>query len=434
MKKETAEITETFDLNLHMHRLLMREPFFAGISRRINKIASKSLPTAGVWINPDTAQFELLYNPDFFLPLTEIQRLGVVKHELYHLIFEHVTGRKPVNPVDPRKPTKEEARLLKIWNYAADLAINSHISEELPEFCCVPGVPGTPFEDLPKGESAEWYYKKLIKKLEKQEEDGDGGEGQPGGKGDPSDAFGDGQFDDHGKWDEAKLGEDGDAIAEIAKERIKDHMRKAAQEAGESGGWGTISAETRKDILDRITSKLDWRKVLRYFVKTSQRSHKRSTVRRVNKRYAYIHPGKRVTRTAKILVAIDQSGSVYDALLALFFCELAKLSEIAEFTVLFFDTSCDEQNMFVWKKGQRVKPFRTRCGGTDFNAPTEYVNKHGGFDGVMILTDLEAPKPKPCKVQRLWIAGETHASRPYFQPVGERIVSIPDKDIAGAGW
>ena len=60
---------QEFDLNLNTARLLMDEPFFAAISRRIDKRASYAIPTAGVMVNPDTAQFEMLYNPKFFAEL-----------------------------------------------------------------------------------------------------------------------------------------------------------------------------------------------------------------------------------------------------------------------------------------------------------------------------------------------------------------------------
>ena len=70
-----------FDLNMHTARLLMDEPFFAAISRRIDKRASFAIPTAGVMVNPDTAQFEMLYNPKFFASLTDNERRDVLKHE-----------------------------------------------------------------------------------------------------------------------------------------------------------------------------------------------------------------------------------------------------------------------------------------------------------------------------------------------------------------
>ena len=67
-----------FNLNMHTARLLMREPFFAALSRRIDKTASTSIPTAGVRVNPDTAQFELLYNPEFMGALKDEHQLGVL--------------------------------------------------------------------------------------------------------------------------------------------------------------------------------------------------------------------------------------------------------------------------------------------------------------------------------------------------------------------
>ena len=56
----------SFDLKLHAYRLLMDEPFFAALSRKIEKRASTAIPTAGVRVCPDTAQFEMIYNPEFF--------------------------------------------------------------------------------------------------------------------------------------------------------------------------------------------------------------------------------------------------------------------------------------------------------------------------------------------------------------------------------
>ena len=155
----------SFDLKLHAYRLLMDEPFFAALSRKIEKRACTAIPTAGVRVDPETAQFEMIYNPDFFASLPEEHVRGVLKHEFYHLIFEHVTSRKPEG-VDH-----------KTWNICADLAINSHLVGELPEMACMPGV--GPFADLPKGESAEWYLANLPQQDDSQGGSGDGNGGDP---------------------------------------------------------------------------------------------------------------------------------------------------------------------------------------------------------------------------------------------------------------
>ena len=71
----------------------------------------------------------------------------------------------------------------------------------------------------------------------------------------------------------------------MAKERLKQAVEKAAQEASAGRGWGTVSADMRKKIMDMIRPKVNWRSILRNFVKKSQRADKRSTVKRYNKKY-----------------------------------------------------------------------------------------------------------------------------------------------------
>ena len=387
-----------FDLNLHAYRLLQEEPFFAALSRKVEKQADPSIPTAGVWVNPNSGVFEMKYNPEFLGKLPEDQIRGVLKHEFYHLIFDHVTSRKPDHVPH------------KAWNIAADLAINSHIADELPETACVPGR--GPFAELPLFKSAEWYLANLP---EGEGEEGEGsGEGSGDGEGDSP-----GSFDDHSGWEEAA---DSEANA-LAKERLKNAIKEAAQEAAKSAkGFGSMSGELKEEILKRLETKVDWKKVLRYFVKTSQRASRSSSVKRINRRYAYIHPGKRVKRQAKIAIAIDQSGSVSNEMLEAFFSELNKLAKIAEFTVVPFDTQVDESKVYVWRKGENKKAERVLCGGTCFEAPTDWANNNG-VDGVIILTDMEAPKPKACKAQRMWMTDARGAANPYFQ-TNERVVVV----------
>ena len=384
----------TFDLNKHTARLLRNEPFFAALSRKIDKKASTAIPTAGVRVNPDTGHFEMLYNPEFFAELPDEHISGVLMHEFYHLVFEHVTGRLPAEG------------MTKIWNVATDLSINSHLIGKLPEKALIPG--GKHFEDFPVGLSAEQYLELLKQKAEENEE----GEGEgEGGEGDWE------TLDDHSGW-----GEVDNTTKEIAKERLKEAVKKAAEEASRSNSWGSISQATRQDILDSIATNVDWRKVLRYFIKTSQRSSKRSTIKKINKRYAYVHPGKKIQRQAKIAVAIDQSGSVDNQMLSAFFSELNNLAKLAEFTVIPFDHEVDESKIYVWKKGENRKRERVLTGGTDFNAPTEYVNNNN-FDGMIVLTDMYAPKPKRCKAQRMWMTDQAGATNPYFQ-TNERVIAI----------
>ena len=411
------EIKKPFDLNMHTARLLMREPFFAALSRRIDKTRTTSIPTAGVRVNPERGQYELMYNPDFMSQLKDEHKFGVLMHEFYHIIFAHVTKRKP------------EGGIQRIDNIAMDLAINGLpemmgklpcegdegpiMSSGEPMKGCVPSL--KPFEDAPRGMSYEWYLEYLNNKQDEQNNEGEGeGEG-----GDPF--AGADSFDSHDEFGEA----DG-ALKEIAGERLKEAIKKAAEEAQKSRNWGSVSSQMRQDILDRIQTKVDWRKMLRSFVRKSQRSERHSTPRRINRRMKAAtgknFAGTKVRRQASIAIAIDQSGSVDDNMLTMFFSELNKLAEIAEFTVIPFDTEVGEDKVFVWKKGQTHKTERVMCGGTDFDCVARYTNKHK-FDGLIMLTDMLAPKPIPSKAQRIWMTTRMYADRPYFD-TNEIVVTV----------
>jgi len=405
IEKEKKQIQIPFDLNMHVARLLMNEPFFAALSRRIDKSENRGIPTAAVFVDPKTAQFHMWYNPEWFAGLTDTERAAVLKHEFYHLIFEHVTGRRP------------DGENMMTWNYATDLAINSHLQGELPEGCLMPGK--DMFAEYVPYQSAEQYLKQLKQDENFQNKDKEKGKGQPG-EGEGEGMPGNGQFDSHAQWEEVDQ-----TTKEIAKERLKDALKKASEESSKSNSWGSIPSSVRKEILDRISGTIDWRKVLRYFVKTSQRANKTSTIKRINRRYPYIHPGKKVKRQASIAISIDQSGSVSDSMLVSFFAELNKLSDLANFTVIPFDTTVAEDKVYVWKKGEKRKWERVRCGGTCFNAPTEYVNARN-FDGHIVLTDMEASKPKASKCQRMWMTTKENAARPYFK-TNERVIPIEPK-------
>ena len=445
-----------FDLNQHTARLLLDEPFFAALSRRMDKRVMNNIATAGVRLNPDTARYELVYNPKWFtdciarreeMGITGASRYDWVKgtlvHEFMHIVLGHVSGRLP------------ESGLSRQWNVAGDLAINSDLMREsgdhmLPPECCFPGE--GPFAEFPKGLSAEAYYKLLEDQQdedendENQEEQGEGegdssegegsdsgddqsdGEGQGSGEGEgDSEGQGQGQgagepHGDHSGWGN---GGDNQQAQDIADERLREDIRKAAEEADKTGNWGSVSASCRKDIKEMLRTTVDWRAVLRYFVRTTVKANKRNTVRRLNKRYPFIHSGSKVTRYARIAVSIDQSGSVSDSMLEAFYGELSKLAKIVEFTVVPFDDEVFEDGVHVWKKGASFDKKRYCYGGTNFDAPTKFVNE-GKFDGHIVLTDMFAPKPVRSTCPRIWMTDRHGAEQPYFKTT-ERVIAVEDK-------
>ena len=154
-----------FDLSAAAVRLLENEPFYGALSRQINKSSSTAIPTAGVRFNKDLGGFEMLYNPKFMASLDDSHVSGVLKHEFLHILWLHITSRKPegVRPM--------------VWNFAADLAINTHLQGRLPENCLMPGV--GKFANYPHGLTAEAYLKMLQKDDQFQDQNGEG-EGSEG--------------------------------------------------------------------------------------------------------------------------------------------------------------------------------------------------------------------------------------------------------------
>tara|TARA_B100001123_G_scaffold448478_1_gene609794 strand:- start:793 stop:1986 length:1194 start_codon:yes stop_codon:yes gene_type:complete len=372
-----------FDFKTHLAILLQGEPFLSQFSLRLDKKESSNIRTCGVRLNDKTMKYEFCYNPDFMNSLEPKHAVGVLKHEFYHLILGHVTNR--LIDRDPKK--------MKLWNIAADLAINSYIHEELPDIALVPGE--RDFSDLPKYQSAEWYYDYIIS----NEDDFDNllNEGEEGIQ----------TLDDHDGWGEGQgnpsEGDSRNTSQQVADERLREDMKKVAEKCSKSGSWGSVPQRVREKVLERVkSSAVDWRKTLRHFCVTSLRSEKSTTIKRLNKRYPFVHPGRKTKRLAKIAISVDQSGSVSDEQISKFSAELNRLAEIVEFTVVPFDCTVATDEVFTWSKGKRIDLKRVSFGGTNFDAPTDYVNA-GAFDGHIVMTDLMAPRPKRSKCKRIWV-------------------------------
>jgi predicted metal-dependent peptidase len=88
----------------------------------------------------------------------------------------------------------------------------------------------------------------------------------------------------------------------------------------------------------------------------------------------------------------------------LFFATLGELTKKVDISIVHFDTECGEPK--EWKRGQPWKSTRERCGGTDFDAPTNLANNpknRGRWDGVLIMTDGVCNKPGSSRLRRGWV-------------------------------
>jgi len=69
--------------------LMLKEPYYGIFLIMLNKFWSDRLGTAGV--SKMGINYQLEINEEFWLKLTDDHRLGILKHELLHIAFGHLT-------------------------------------------------------------------------------------------------------------------------------------------------------------------------------------------------------------------------------------------------------------------------------------------------------------------------------------------------------
>lgn len=404
---KVQNITENAHLSPFVNLLLLEEPFFGHIFRAVNFAVDTTMPSAGV--NVKDGDFHMFWNPDFMSSLPNAHVLGILKHEAFHLVFQHCTKRR----LEPHR----------VANIAADLAINCGIpAKELPDWVFVPGKlhinpDGSPDDSatakliakLPPDQSQEWYFSKLMDNPEVKEELTRGGDIVI-------------DFDSHEGWDELSPEE-----KELVKGKLGELLKNAIAKADRSNGWGSISASMREKLRELVSNEVDWRAVLRHFVRASRRGTSTSTwsnlhMSNLHPDFGPASPGKKRGYVSNINVYFDQSGSMATEWVELLFAELKNFSARSDFDCYVFDTDVNLESKMKYK-GRRVPQMhgvRVNCGGTDFNAPTKHANQQKDLDGYLILTDGGAEKPQRSRLKRCYILAP--GQKLAFEPDAEDTV------------
>lgn len=438
--------------------------FMAEFSRWIRKRSADrsagglNVGTAAAIFNLKTEEIEIVYNPRFMASIAEDRQgngiepraASINEHEHMHLILQHVTARRR----DPHS----------LWNISTDLAINSLIARgdtpsRLPSMVLLPGImhkgpidPSQPKEvqeareklskiifELPQEQASEWYFNKIKTESEKQGYNWGKkgmkipGAAKPGSDGEPDEGWILFPSDEHGGWDDIP-----DELRDIVDGKIKHALRKAAQKAdGSSTGWGNIPSELREEIRAYAFGSVDWKAILRNFCGNLRTGERSRSVKRVDRRFPYIHPGLKRSRNPSVLVLVDQSGSVSDEILSRFFGALDGLSRKMTFDVVPFDHTVAVTDKFEWKRGQKPALKRVRGGGTSFDAAIEYANdprNRGKWEGVIMLTDGECSQPRACRNKLCYIIAPGHKLT-FNKRDTEMVVEMSDKDKGGkSAW
>ena len=404
--------------------LMLREPYYGFFLIMLNKLwDSKRVPTAGV--SKNGINYQLAINEDFWMSLTEDQKLGLLKHELLHIAFGHLTmffkftDRRLANVamdmeinqyidrdwLPGGEYSKEEFDEIK---EAAKIEIAEAKERDAPmeELKAIAdkvpsrGIMIEDYDDVELDTKAgcRYYYDKL-KKLQDEKK-------QNGTCGSPSmddllDSIDEGDIPDHSTWEEFEN------MTEAEHKLIERQLQKVLSDAKEQTikKRGNVPGEIEGVIIieNIVPPKFDWRGFIRRFTGVSTKVFTKKIRRKENKRFD-ANPGLKVKMRQHMLLAIDTSGSVSDNELKEFMSEMHHIYKCGvDITIVQCDTRINSIEPYKGKFEMTV----IGRGGTEFDPVLNYFNENlKKYTSLVYFTDGECDTSVRPKGNILWVLSE----------------------------
>ncbi len=221
------------------------------------------------------------------------------------------------------------------------------------------------FYHLPLGQYYEWYAKQI--QGQKQDDDDN----------DSSSRFKNPQDKDKSQlWRED----------ELQRQRINELIERTTD-------WGSLPAEIVERIKASTRARINNRLIWEGFHSTILSSHRQLTRMRPNRRTEFLQMGSTRQFDTHLLVAIDTSGSITDAMLADFYSAINRIFRygVIQIDVCQFDAALGP--IVEMHHASREVEVKGR-GGTSYQPLFDYImRKPHDYDGLIILTDGQAPPP-----------------------------------------
>ena len=362
--------------------LMLKEPYYGFFLIMLNKVWRKDLPTAGV--SKQNINYQLAINEEFWTGLSDDHKMGLLKHELLHIAFGHLTSFSSFSNK-------------KLANVAMDMEINQYIEDSwLPEG----GIRIEDYEDLKLDKKAgcRYYYDQLLRLQDEKDKNGTTGN-------DAMDKLLDnvasGDIPDHSTWEEFE------DMTDAEKKLIEKQVQKILQDAKEQTvkKRGNVPGEIEGLIVvEEFTApKFDWKGYLRRFTGVSTKVFTKKIRRKENRRYED-NPGLKIKMRQHMLLAIDTSGSVSDTELAEFMNEIHHIYKVGvDITVVQCDTSIKSIEPY---KGKNEISILGR-GGTEFDPVLDYYNANlKKYTSLVYFTDGECYTSVRPRGKVLWVLSE----------------------------
>jgi predicted metal-dependent peptidase len=406
--------------------LMLKEPYYGFFLIMLNKVWDmKRVPTAGV--SKNGINYQLTINDDFWIGLSEQHRLGLLKHELLHIAFGHLT-------------TYFKFSDKRLANIAMDMEINQYIdtswlpggelsteeykalkeavineyktakeagasTEELELINSkIPsrGIMIADYDELNLDLKAgsRYYYDKLKEAKDKKDKEGTSGS-------EMFDQLCDQMDNEMSTGSEHPTWEDFENLSEAEQKLIEKQLQKVLNDAQEQTlkKRGNVPGEIKAVIvIEEIkVAKFDWRGYIRRFTGVSTKIYTKKIRRKENKRFSD-NPGLKIKMRQHMLLGIDTSGSVCDAELAEFMNEMHHIYKAGvDITVIQCDTKINSVEPY---RGKHEIDIKGR-GGTEFDPVLEYYNGNlRKYTSLVYFTDGECTTDVVPKGNVLWVLSE----------------------------
>lgn len=322
------------------------------------------------------------YGRKFVKDLPEKELAFVIAHEAGHKMYRHLSTWKKLH--------EEDARLA---NSAMDYVINLMLKDldpsesviAMPRFTEAVGkAKKGDFMGLIDERFRGMNTKQVFDILKQEKQEGGDGEGDEG----------DG-FDDH-DW-------------KAADELSDEEKKELAREIDQAIRQGLIAHQKRvgsgaggldRELGDLLAPKVDWREVLREFVKATCNAKDTSSWRRVNRRFlstGHYMPSMIGEKVGHLVVAIDTSGSIGGPELDEFLSEVKGIAEEVNPEVvdlIYWDGDVAAHEKYEGAEVSNIvsstKP--KGGGGTDPSCVSKYLKDEGiKPEAIIVLTDGYVP-------------------------------------------
>lgn len=332
-------------------------------------------------------QGRIEYNPLILAHKNFAETEQLMRIELIRLYLKHPYEREP-------EGCSREAMSIGSNITIADGYCTLH-KEKLPL-----QEPG--YYHLPMGMYYEWYAKEVQRQNQQ--------DNQPDSSSDNNTASSSSSSQDNGNNEKKAASKHASLWREdsLQRQRINDLIDRTTD-------WGTLPADVVERIKASTKARINNRLIWQGFRSSILNSQRKFTRMRPNRRTGFIQMGNTRQFNTRLLVAIDVSGSITSATLEDFYSAINRLFHygIAQIDTCQFDA--DLGPIETMERASR-EIIVTGRGGTNFQPIFDYISEHPEYDGLILLTDGQAPPPSVSNrihTHILWVCHDKAAYEAY---------------------